>query len=192
MKAIALGTLVAAMCSVPIIVSAQKPIKEELIHVDSGPPPSTAAAMASAAAAIVVGKYTGAARLIETRASDDPRLPPLRSTAYTFQIVDIVKLHQYLPFAGGNLDLELPGGDKEFPAHILRERDRDTDLLKPNHTYVLFLGWNWYRNELVLAFGASGVYDITDGRLVALHSHGRHYNGTLATAFLAGLRAAAK
>jgi hypothetical protein len=146
--------------------------------------------MASAATAIVVAKYTGKLRLNERKFFDDG--PVYKSTVYTFQIQDSVKLHQYVPFVGSELDLELPGGDKEFPTYVLREKDPDTAALIPGHTYLLFLGWNRYDDKLVLAFGAGGIYDITDGQLVALNKHGRVFDRTSSAAFVAALRAAAK
>ncbi len=169
----------------------QRPIKEEIILVRYVDPPSTLAGMVTEAASVIVGRYTGASELVE-RQTLDARVPPPRSTSYTFQVASVIKTHHSLPSVGEELRLGLPGGIKEYPTHISRERDSETDDLRQNGLYVLFLRWNPGVKEFGLAWGARGVYDITDGDVKGLHSLGREHDGALAPAFLGTLRAAVK
>lgn len=140
--------------------ASQKPVKEEQVFVDYAPPPAELGDMAADAAAIVRATYTGKQRLVETAF---PGGATLRWTDHTFQVVEVLKRHHLLPLVGDTLQISLPGGDKEYSTYVLRTIPADTDRLKPNGTYLLFLEWNLRKNELEIAWGPAGIYDITDG-----------------------------
>ena len=181
-------TLVIVLAATALLPAAQKPIKEEVRIVDTMPPPPTAEAMTAAATAVILATYTGKARLKEVTSADGS--PLSRWTTHTFQIQDILKLHQYLPFVGNNLELDFLGGDKEFPDYISRETDREVAPLIKGHTYLIFLGWNRYTEKLVVNYGAGGLFDVTDGQLIAVHKHGRKFDHTPTAAFVGAVRAA--
>jgi hypothetical protein len=73
---------------------------------DTTPPPDSLKAMVDEAAAIVVGRFEGQSRLVETVI--DPKATIL-STVYGFHILEVVKVDP-LVAVGSVLNLELPGG----------------------------------------------------------------------------------
>lgn len=184
---VALAIVLATTALLP--AAQQKPIKEEWMILDGMLPSTSVDEMTARATAVIVATYTGKSQLKERQFSGSIA----RSTAYTFQIQDIPKLHQYLPFVGNEIVLEMPGGDKEFPTYILREKDRDMiDSFKRERTYLIFLGWNEYLEQFVPQYGSGALFDVTDGELIAIHHKGRNFDHTPAAGFVAAVRAAAR
>src|SRR5688500_8106650 len=101
MKGLNAALLMATVLTLATAAQTRKPVKEEIVIVDFEPPPSDVVGMTSAAAAVVVAEYAGQARLVESG------VPALKSTLYTFRIVEILKLHHELPLVGSDLELEL-------------------------------------------------------------------------------------
>jgi hypothetical protein len=141
--------------------------------------------MVAAADAVVLAKYTGRHSLVEHPV---PGVAPRRSTSYSFEVTEILKLHEQLPFAGGEVQIELPGGDKEEPGHIERMRDRETRPLVARDDYVLFLRWNVQQQRFVLPWGAAAIYDVSGGAVTSLRSSWPRHDGTAAKDFLANVR----
>ena len=166
-----------------------KPIRERTIHVDTTPPPSSLNDMVDEAAAIVVSRYDGQSRLVETVL--DPKLPPHRATAYAFRILEVIKSDPLLPGVGGVFSVELPGGDKELPDRIDRSRIADSSPIYDGRDYIIFLRRNTVRPELHPAWGMSSFFDISRDRVAALNWQRRFYNDRSPAAFKAELRSLA-
>jgi hypothetical protein len=181
------GTLALAGCA-----QTPKPVREEIVNVDYGPPPSGLVAMSAKAAAVVVAEYTGKARPLERVSKEGTPQPALRSTFYSFRILEILKSDREIAAVGSEMEFELPGGDKEFPTYIERMRDPDTRELEPGHKYVLFVNRNPIRKTLQLVWGPLGIYDITDGLVTSLRRDRHEYDGETAASFLALARSAGK
>jgi len=179
------ATTVAALvfaggCSEPI----QKPVREGLMFVDGERVPPTPAEMLRDADGVIVARYTGKSRLIDKGATGD------FSTNYTFEITETLKPNRLLPTAGAPVDINLPGGDKEFATYVERIRVAHTEPLYSSHTYVVFLSRNTVRPELYVSWNMRSLFDITGGVVKPIDLEDRRQEGLSAGVFLEALRKA--
>ena len=190
MKVIIGGVLIAVAAVATVWGIAQapnarvKPIREATMYWDTTPPPDSLKAMVGEAAAIVVGRFEGQRRVVETVIDQKAAM---RSTVYGFRILEVVKSDP-LVVVGEVLNLELPGGDKEFSDRIDRRRIADSAPLAAGRDYVIFLRRNTIRAELHPAWGMSSFFDLSRDRVSSLNQQRRAYNDRTPTAFKAELQ----
>jgi len=187
-KVILTGLLALAALASPLDIAAQKSVKELTVFVDGSPPPASPAEMLREADAVIVARYTGKSRLI---ARGTPGASPVvDSTNYTFEILETLKFDPLLPpGVEPQIEVNLTGGDRALPTHIERTKIAHTESLSPRHTYVVFLKRNRVRAELYLAWGAAGLYDITENRVRPIERERRRHEDMPVSAFLDVLRA---
>ena len=142
-----------------------KPVREEAVFVSYVKPPDTVEEMVSASAAVVVAEWTGRSRLVVKGISDDG-IPVAKITAYTFRILDTLKLDPLLPFAGDEIEFRVLGGEEELPTLVERTKNLDALDFLPNHRYLMFIGLTV--NELYLKWGPLGMYDVTSPTVTSL------------------------
>jgi hypothetical protein len=169
----------------------EKPVQEEVVDVSYRRPPETAREMVSRAAAVVVAEWGGQSRLVESGVSG-AGIPLPKMTAYTFRILEIVKLDPLLPSVGDSIDFTVIGGEKELPTRVERTKNRDALDFVPHHRYVIFIGRDSNTSELYLMWGLLGVYDITSRTVTSLSPAWRRHDGTDATSFVSEVKAAVK
>jgi hypothetical protein len=165
---------------------ARKPIRETVVYWDTSPPPPSLKAMVDEAAAVVVGRHVGHPRLIETVIPGDTRAD--RSTAYEFQLTEVIKADPLLPEAGEVLSLVLPGGDKEYSDRISRLRIAESTPLRSGTSYVIFLARNKVRPELYPAWGIGSFFDLSNERVSSLDGVQRRHNDKARAEFIGELR----
>lgn len=164
---------------------AQKPVIEEpLFNTHSAPPPSVSE-MAQEANAVVVGTYTGAKHVIDTPI---PGVESLRTTAFTFELTEVLKLDPHLPNVGQTIDVVLPGGEKELATQIHRLRLANADELLSDHAYVVFFRWNQFNNELSPAWIQDSLYDVSAETVRGVGRSSPLQDGLSSAAFLETLR----
>jgi hypothetical protein len=182
--------IVAAMFVVLVggaAVFAQKPIKEEVMFEDSTPPPATIAEMIAKADGVVIARYTGNGRLREDKGAG----PAPTTTIHSFDIVDVLKHSALVPTTGERLEIELAGGVREGATHIVRTRVEGQDSLRPGGQYVIFVRWVPTRSpgdQLVAAWSAGGIFDISNGRVRSLDRSQRRHDDKGEPAFVSELR----
>jgi hypothetical protein len=181
-----LGAWISISCVFVLDAWAQKPVRESEVIVDGQGPPASLAEMARSADGIVVARYTGRSRLIPRGSPEG--LIGIEVTSFAFEVTETVK--GLLP-VGDELEVRMIGGDQERSDHIRRTRVAGTDPLRPGHQYVVFLTFNPVRNELRLAWGAAGLYDVTTSTVRGVERQRRLRDGESVTAFLEALRSAA-
>jgi len=174
--------VIAAVLLSAASASAQKPVKELPIFVDSPTPPATVEAMTDAASAVVVATYTGTSR--PTKA-----LPQLYRD-HLFTITEILKLEGHLPYAGSDIAIPLAGSRRETADHVEQEWPLEVRHLRKGNSYLLFLKWNIQLDRWDPAWGSRGIFDISDGAVTALHeSQGHQYDGQRSDVFVAKVKA---
>jgi hypothetical protein len=165
----------------------QKPIDESLVQADYQGPPATMEAMASQAAAIVVGRSNG-------RRSELLRAGGFNvgaTTAFSFEILEVIKPHAALGKVGDSVTLRVAGGELEYPKQIVRERLADSTPIDPAGVYVLFLAEGGTELLLRPAWAVASFYKISSGSVEAVAHAYRSHDGTPADEFLSTLRKAA-
>ena len=180
------GPILIPLASGMVVHAAQKPVIEESIVVDHVSAPASTAAMAAAASAVVAAKHTGAVRVVQARGAAEDRA---QSTAYTFEIFDVLKSDPSLPGVGATIEVTLPGADRELPDRIVRARRVGVDDIVPGEVYVIFLEKNVRSSTFDLLWGPEGLYKVTLGKVRGLARGNPRHDGRDVIAFREALRA---
>jgi ABC-type tungstate transport system permease subunit len=143
---------------------AGKPIKDDVVFVDSAGPPANLQEMKSQADAVVVARYTGTSREISWlrgRRADPPAVAFERWGE--FEILDILKPHAVIPPVGMRAEIVVPGSYQEFPTYVLHTLADGVEEPEQGHTYVIFLAVGRWRSERSLrsAWNAYSIIDIS-------------------------------
>jgi hypothetical protein len=147
--------------------------------------------MVREAAAVVVAKYTGKERLVESH--KEWGVDRLYSINYELEILETLKFDPLLPSgARARLDDNLSEEQRRTATRVMRTRLADAIPLRPGHTYVAFFARNTVRPELYLAWMADGLYDITRSTVEPVKRGNRRHENLSAAAFIDILRQAGK
>jgi len=189
--AIATAALIVALLGDTREISFLKPFGDGIVWVNYSPAPKSPGEMVREAAAVIVAKYTGKQRLLETRR--EFAVDHVYSIKYEFEILETLKSDPLLPSGDrARLDIDLSEEERRTATHVMRTRLADAAPLRPDRTYVVFLARNSVRPELYLAWVADGLYDVTAASVEPVNRRNRRHENLSAKAFLDILRQASR
>jgi len=122
---------------------AQKPITIQARAIDGLRAPARVAEMVAQADAVVIATATGRVRLAAMKREEDG----LRSV-HSFDVAEALKFNAGVPAAGDVLELELPGGEREYATHVLRETVDGEEPVRAGRRYLIFVNWIQGRDEI--------------------------------------------
>lgn len=177
--------LVSGVCGLTLAAQ-RKPVTVERLDILHSPPPATLEGMRDEAAGVVIARFSGLATTTESSASTPGE--GLLRTAYTFEVIEVLKPHAEIPLPSHTFEVTLFGGSAELSSRVRRLQEHGVQDLKAGHKYVVFLGINRNTNQLLLPWEAASVFDITTGRVSALAEQARAHDGLDAQQFVTKAR----